>query len=323
MNRKQRRGIVAVVLSVVLMAPAGAAFAAPSESNVAERAHSRRDHRQFDRPTGAIDRVYAGSVEGAVGSHVWTGDVFGTGVTTTVTYSVEIGMDGVPIVTTVVVEESTLPEGVTSTVRAGTVVTRTDGEGDRSSEDDDSSDGDAAAPPDDEASAADTTSTVEVSATETTTDAPAGTEATVDDPTDDTADESHEATTRFSGRAGVRFAMGERWAGLLILVNGAVGGASVAHVKTILVTPPANGRDDSVADDAGPDAPEAKVEKTRGPERHENPGRDGTTTRGDDRSDKDRRDRTERGKDRRGDGDRRSDSNDDRSNGASAGRGHG
>lgn len=234
MSRQRMRSMAAVVLTIAMLVPAGSALARPPESSAGSDA--RTAHRQADHPTVTLDRVYRGPVDGALGAHVWTGDVFGTGVETTVVYDIGLDADGVPVVTSVVVDESTLPAGVTYTMRGRTSAT-----------DDDS------------------------------TGEPAETNAGTGDAEDPDAGEAEEPVseiTRYSAGAGVRFTMGERWAGLLILLNGALtGGESVAYVRTILVSPPANGRSDETT--------EATTEDSQPPVREVKSAEDGEATRPD------------------------------------------
>jgi hypothetical protein len=213
------------------------------------------------------------------------------------------------VVTTVAVDESTLPEGVTYSVRDGSVVSRTkDGDDHDMSKDvdDPSEETDDGAAEDEPATVVDVAS---VEATADDTDEEADTESVESD------EETDSATTFFSGRAGVRFAMGERWAGLLILVNGVIGDESVAHIKTILVSPPANGRDDDVTEETKSDE---SVDDADKPDRHRDASRDRQEDRDGERSDK-----RDRGRDNRHDdgGDHDRGSGSDSNSRGSSGRG--
>jgi len=298
MKRTRLKPLIAAAVTLLLMAPTGAALASSNESGLAARAESRRVHRQLTHPTVTIDRVYRGDIEGAMATYTWTGDVFGTGTDTLVTYTVGVDDGGVPVVTSVVVDESTLPEGATYTVRDGSVTTRS--ADDEAPEEPEEKSDDADDETTDDTSSDDEASNVEVSATTSTTAADDSTgDAAEDDSSDDPADDES-TVTRYSGRAGVHFQMDERWAGLMILVHGAFlgDGESVAYLRTILVSPPANGRDDGVDE-------EQTDEESTDPDRHKDPAREVSNDEHEkDRGDKERRDR-DQDRDGRGDDDRR------------------
>lgn len=281
--------LVAASLSMLLMAPTGAALASANESAVATRPEHSRSQKSPGHPTVTIDRVYRGSADGVLGTHVWTGDVFGTGVETTVSYSVAVDAAGVPVVTSIVVDESTLPEGVTYSVREGSVATRAkDADGDHEK---DSADGAADEHGDDaeQGDGAESASVVNVDMKDASTD-----ELIVADAAAEETEPDEMASTRYFGRAGVRFAMGDRWAGLLILLNGAVGAEDVAYLKTILVSPPANGLRDETDVPAdtdksrdGSEKPKSRDEEVRHDHESRDHGKDSDRG-GDDQRDGDR-----------------------------------
>ncbi|MFQ5517419.1 MAG: hypothetical protein ACE5E8_07575, partial [Acidimicrobiia bacterium] len=60
--------------------------------------------------------VKAGGVDGIVGNHSWSGDLFALGTATTVTFTVVRNTAGHPELTSVAVDASTVPGGVTYSV---------------------------------------------------------------------------------------------------------------------------------------------------------------------------------------------------------------
>lgn len=334
-----------------MLLPATAVYASSdhAERGVSTRAETRRDHRITSRPSVQLDHVYRGALDGAVGTHTWSGDVFDTGVVTTVTYDIALDADGTPVVSSVVVDDATLPEGATYTIRDGSTTTRDDGKSeDEKTEKSEDWSGESSQDSDettDENGGAETL--VNASVTAATSDETAGEddeETSVDDGTesdeavdgatddeeavdDDVAEETETVVTRFAARAGVRFSMGDQWAGLLILVHGALGDEPVASVRTILVTP------SQPVEDVTTDETAAEEDEV---DRHEKPGRpqiddvrndrdpvdrDSSKQRDDDRQ-RERGDRTDRDRsDRSRDGDRRGSEGGSRSdNGRSEGR---
>ncbi len=339
-NRLRRSRLLAGALAALMLLPATAVYASSdnTERGVSTRAESRRDHRITNRPSVQIDHVYRGALDGAVGTHTWSGDVFDTGVVTTVTYAIALDADGVPVVSSVVVDDSTLPEGATYEIRDGSTTTRDEGRSnDEKSEDESSEDvsEDIVGESGDETQAEETIE--EENGAETLVDASvtATSDTVSDEDTSESGEEAEDASengedasengedasengedasengedasengedasengedasengedasengedasengedaseneevadedlaeetgiTRFAGRAGVRFSMGDQWAGLLILVHGALGEEPVASVRTILVTPShvmERPVDEATADDAAED----------------------------------------------------------------------
>lgn len=267
-----RRRAVAAALAAGLVLPGTAAYASGAAEDTRNVAHHDK------HPVVDIDRVYRGTLEGALGAHTWTGDLFGTGTDTTVTYTVVLDADGVPIVSSVVVDESTLPQGTTYEVRSGSVDTRTTSDRDHQSGDDASkdasneADGQGDTKQEDETDASGSIVNASVTSTATSGDSesegaedPDGSE-TAEDPESDGADDAV-TKTFFAGRAGVRFTMGDRWAGLLILVHGVLGTESAAAIRTIMVSPPSVGLERPVAtdepDDDTADDEDRKSDKDR------------------------------------------------------------
>lgn len=304
----RRNRVLAGALAAALLLPASAALASPGhheERTVATRAEGRRDHRTASRPSVQIDHVYRGDLAGAIGTHTWTGDVFGTGVITTVTYDVALDDAGLPGITNIVVDESTLPEGATYEIRSGTVKTRSDEDSEKPKEEDseateeESTEDDASEAGETLVSGSVTTADTPVTEdSEKTDDGVAADDEATDEVVEEVADEGNEeAVTRFAGRAGVRFSMEGRWAGLLILVHGALGDEAVAAVRTVLVSP-------SMAIERPDDDETTDEEVAEKPDRREKPGReDGDEARNsDERPDRERSDREDR--DRRDRGDR-------------------
>lgn len=213
-----RRG-VAAALTAGLMIPGAVAIAKPPTGNDAARPERtvRADvpaWRLATRPAVQVDKFYKGPLEGAIGSHVWTGDIFGSGVATAVSFEIALDEAGVPMVTNVVVDEATLPEGVTYEIR-GTSTETGGGE-----------------------STTSTTSTT-MPVVETSAEASETSDTTVagEDTTTTTVDQD-EADPTFASGAGVRFSMGDQKAGLLILANGRLGEEPAIAVRTVLVTTP-------------------------------------------------------------------------------------
>lgn len=334
-SRVRRSRLLAGALAALMLLPATAVYASSgnAERGVSTRAESRRDHRIISRPSVQIDHVYRGALDGAVGTHTWTGDVFDTGVVTTVSYDIALDADGVPVVTSVVVDDSTLPEGATYEIREGSTTTRDQGASrDEKSEDESSDDAtedddvteDAVDESGDETDGegtedeggaetlvdASVTATSDAVSEEDTSESDEESEASAEESEaaaeneevtgDDGGEQGETGITRFAGRAGVRFSMGDQWAGLLILVHGALGEEPVASVRTIMVTPSQAVEapvEDTTADDAADD----------GLDRGEQPGRPAIDDVRDDRDPVDRDGSKDREEARQRDGDRDTD----------------
>ncbi|MDH5294941.1 MAG: hypothetical protein OEW91_14785, partial [Acidimicrobiia bacterium] len=118
-NRRSSRRAVRLLaggIAAILVLPASAALASPGEKP--DRA---ANHRQPQgRPAAQVDHVYRGPLDGALGTHTWSGDLYGTGVMTTVTYEIGVDDAGVPGVVSLSVDDSTVPAGVTYEIRSGT-----------------------------------------------------------------------------------------------------------------------------------------------------------------------------------------------------------
>ncbi len=353
-SRLRRSRLLAGALAALMLLPATAVYASSgnTERGVSTRAESRRDHRITSRPSVQIDHVYRGALDGAVGTHTWSGDVFDTGVVTTVSYDIALDADGVPVVSSVVVDDSTLPEGATYEIRDGSTTTRDQGASKDEKSEDESSDEATEEVVDESGDDTEGQATEEESGAETLVDASVTSETATsdsvseqdtsesDEGSEDAAEESEDAAeesedaaeesedaaeesedaaeneevagddggeesetgiTRFAGRAGVRFSMGDQWAGLLILVHGALGDEPVASVRTILVTPSQAVEvpvEDTTADDASDED-----ELDRG----EQPGRPTIDDVRDDRDPVDRDGSKDREEARQRDGDRDTD----------------
>lgn len=290
-----RRG-VAAALTAGLMIPGAVAIAKPpTDADVRpERNAEAPSWRPDARPAVQVDKFYKGALEGAIGSHVWTGDIFGTGVSTAVSFDITLDEAGVPMVTNVVVDEATLPGGVTYEIRG----TSTDTDGGESTTTTTSTTMPVEEPPIVEASATvSETSDTTVAGDETTTTTMAEDD---DDPT-------------FASRGGVRFYMGDRKAGLLILANGRLGDEPAIAVRTVLVTTPvAPVIDDGDDEETTTTTTVEEPERDKG-DRNENRNKDRDRNRDDDRDRGDRDDRRgERGDDDRGRDDRRDNRGSDR-----------
>jgi hypothetical protein len=228
------RRTLAVTLAAGLMLPAAIAVAKPVGQS--DRAQTRSTaaaeaprRNPIARPAAQVDRVYRGALDGALGSHTWSGDLFGTGIITHVTYDIVLDEAGVPLVTGVVIDEASLPTGATYELRESTNRTSVEDSADdepkldepKVDEPEDESPGDEPAPvevavPVDE----DTTTTTFVEDTTTTTS-------------------TETSTVTFASRSGVKFSMEGRWAGLLMLAHGRLGDDPVIAVRTVMVSPPA------------------------------------------------------------------------------------
>ena len=210
------------------MIPGAVAIAKPSGNGTADTARPERNVRAevpawrlATRPAVQVDKFYKGALEGAIGSHVWAADIFGTGVSTAVSFEIALDESGVPMVTNVIVDEATLPEGVTYEIR-GAATDTGGGEGTTTT---------TTVPVGDPTIVETSGETSETSETSDTT--VAGQESTTT-----TVAEGDDAGPTFASRGGVRFYMGDRRAGLLILANGRLGEDPAIAVRTVLVTTP-------------------------------------------------------------------------------------
>jgi hypothetical protein len=101
MKTSTRSALLTMLVSALLVLPAGIA--------------SAREDKGHDRVSSVVE-VAAGAPSGMAGTYTWTGDLFGLGIETIVTYGVEVDESGVPAITSLTVDESTLPEGAVATV---------------------------------------------------------------------------------------------------------------------------------------------------------------------------------------------------------------
>jgi hypothetical protein len=286
-NQRRLRRTLAVTLAAGLMLPTTVALAKPGDES--SRAQTRPTaaaeaptRGPIARPAAQVATVYRGALDGALGSHTWSGDLFGTGTTTTVTYEIVLDDAGVPLVTGIVVDESSLPAGATYELRTSTSRTSrgVDGpdEAPKPDEPQDEAPSEEPAPVEIVASADEQTTTTVAEETTTTT--------------------SESSTMTFASRGGVKFSMEGRWAGLMLMAHGRLGDDPVIAVRTVMVSPPAE-RPDPAEDTTTTTVP---AEDTR--EKPDRPADKGGES---DRDTKDRdrdRDRDQRGDDRDRDRDR-------------------
>ncbi|MGF1668028.1 MAG: hypothetical protein ACFCVC_17345 [Acidimicrobiia bacterium] len=297
-NQHRLRRTLAVTLAAGLMLPTTVALAKPgSQSDPVQTRPTAGTEAPargpIARPAAQVATVYRGALDGALGSHTWSGDLFGTGIITTVTYDIVLDEAGVPLVTGVVVDESSLPAGATYELRSST--NRTSGGGDDS--DDDTPKVDDPEPPSEEPAPVEVVAPVAEETTTTTM---------TEETTTTTAIET--ATVTFASRGGVKFSMDGRWAGLMLMTHGRLGAEPVIAVRTVMVSPPAE-RPDPVEETttttiAVPTEPESEK-----PERPDKPGRGGDE-RGD--ADRDTRNPGDRDRDQPGDRGTRGDDRGDR-----------
>lgn len=292
------RRTLAVTLAAGLMLPAAIAVAKPVGQS--DRAQTRSTaaaeaprRNPIARPAAQVDRVYRGALDGALGSHTWSGDLFGTGLITHVTYDIVLDEAGVPLVTGVVVDEASLPAGATYELRESTNRTSVED----SADDTPKADEQKADEPEDESSGEEPAPIeVAVPVDEDTT-----TTTVVEDTTTTTSTETSMVT--FASRSGVKFSMDGRWAGLLLLAHGRLGDDPVIAVRTVMVSPPAERPDPSEETTttttiavATPDTPQKPDKPERGEDERGDADRD-TNDRGDRDSDQNRdrdRDRDQR-----------------------------
>jgi len=97
-TRRPRGRVLALVTAALVVLPAG----------MAQADNGQRSNRVFDKVV-----VAEGVPADVGGAYSWSGDVFGTGVVTNVSYTVAVDEAGVAQITEVAVDESTLPEGAT------------------------------------------------------------------------------------------------------------------------------------------------------------------------------------------------------------------
>jgi hypothetical protein len=306
-NQRRLRRTLAVALAAGLMLPTTVALAKPgSESDRAQTRPSAAAEAPtrgpLARPAAEVAAVYRGALEGALGTHTWSGDLFGTGTITTVSYEISLDEAGVPLVSGVAVDEASLPAGATYELRSPT--NRTSGGGgdpevDTPKADEPQAPGEEPAPVEVVANVAEEPTTTSV-ADETTTTA------------------SETASVTFSSRGGVKFSMEGRWAGLMLMAHGRLGDEPVIAVRTVMVSPPAERPDPAeettttsitVPTEDTPEKPD-RADDRRGESDRDAKDRDrDRNQRGDDR-DRDRdgdrdRDRDQRGDDRGNRGDDR------------------
>lgn len=284
------RRTLAVTLAAGLMLPAAIAVAKPGGQS--DRAQTRPTaaaeaprRSPIARPAAQVDTVYRGALDGALGNHTWSGDLFGTGIITHVTYDIVLDEAGVPLVTGVVVDESSLPAGATYELREST--NRTSGAVEDSADDEPKADEPKADEPvDEDESPGEEPAPVEVVVLPVVDDTT--TTTVVEDTTTTTSAET--STMTFASRSGVKFSMEGRWAGLLLLAHGRLGDDPVIAVRTVMVSPPAE-RPDPIEETTTTTTIAVPTEDT--PEKPDKPerGEDG-------RGDADTRDRGDRDRDR-------------------------
>jgi hypothetical protein len=296
------RRTLAVTLAAGLMLPAAIAVAKPGEQSAA-RALTRPTasaeapaRGPIARPAAQVDTVYRGALDGALGSHTWSGDLFGTGVITTVTYDVVLDEAGVPLITGVVVDESSLPVGATYELRSST--NRTSGDVEELADDEPKAD-----EAEDESPSEEPAPVEEVIEEVAASDEGTTTTTIVEDTTTTQATET--STVTFASRSGVEFSMEGRWAGLLLLAHGRLGDDPVIAVRTVMVSPPAE-RPDPVEETTTTSTIAVPTEDT--PEKPDRAGDERTERDRDTKGrDQNRDQRGDRGSDDRGRGHDRAD----------------
>ncbi len=302
-NQRRLRRTLAVGLAAGLMLPTTIALAKPGEqsSRTATRPAASAQvppRGPVARPAAQVDTVYRGALDGALGTHTWSGDLFGTGTITSVSYEVVLDDAGVPLVTGVVVDDSSLPAGATYELRSST--NRTSGTDDRPKDDEPKPDESPEEPVPVEVVATveeETTTTTSVEETTTTT--------VVEDTT--TTESAESSTVTFASRGGVKFSMDGRWAGLLLLAHGRLGDEPVIAVRTVMVSPAAE-RPDPVDETTTTTIAIPTEDTTEKPDRADDERDDS------DRDTKDRDRDQDRDRDRNTDRDRDRDQRGDRGN---------